>query len=48
MDPYSVLGVAENASQQDIKKAYRRIAIENHPDKNSDPKAVDKFKQASG
>ena len=47
MDPYSVLGVAKDASQQDIKKAYRRIAIENHPDKNSDPKAVDKFKQAS-
>ena len=34
MDPYSVLGVDKASSQEDIKKAYRRLAKEHHPDKN--------------
>lgn len=34
MDPYSVLGVDKTSSQDDIKKAYRRLAKEHHPDKN--------------
>jgi curved DNA-binding protein len=34
MDPYNVLGVDKASSQEDIKKAYRRLAKEHHPDKN--------------
>lgn len=44
-DHYSVLGVEETATQEEIKKAYRKLAKENHPDKGGDE---DKFKQISG
>ena len=40
MNPYSVLGVASDASEEDIKKAYRRKAMQWHPDRNADPQAV--------
>jgi DnaJ-class molecular chaperone len=48
-DPYSVLGVARGASEADIKKAYRKLAKELHPDRNKDnPKAAERFSQVTG
>lgn len=47
-DPYDVLGVRRDASEQEIKKAFRRLARELHPDVNAhDPQAEDKFKEAA-
>src|SRR5881409_2184320 len=47
-DPYQVLGVARDADENTIKKAFRRLARELHPDVNRhDPDAEDKFKEAA-
>ena len=44
-DLYKALGVERNASQDEIKKSYRKLARELHPDVNPDPKVQDRFKE---
>ncbi|XP_048470962.1 dnaJ homolog subfamily C member 16 isoform X2 [Rhincodon typus] len=46
-DPYRSLGISRTATQAEIKKAYKQLAREWHPDKNKDPKAEDQFIQIS-
>jgi|Deesub1362A_J573_1020465.scaffolds.fasta_scaffold00131_76 molecular chaperone DnaJ len=46
-DYYEILGVPRNASKEEIKKAYRRLALKYHPDRNKSPDAEEKFKEIS-
>ena len=42
-----MLGIARNASEDEIKKAYRRLALKYHPDKNKAPGAEERFKEVA-
>lgn len=46
-DYYDILGVSKNATKDEIKKAYRKKALECHPDKNKSPNAEEKFKEVN-
>jgi DnaJ family protein A protein 2 len=44
-DPYDILGISRGASEDEVKRAYKKLAIKNHPDKGGDPEA---FKRIQG
>ncbi|VUZ85717.1 chaperone protein dnaJ, heat shock protein (Hsp40), co-chaperone with dnaK [Candidatus Methylomirabilis lanthanidiphila] len=47
-DYYAILGVSPGTSEEELKKAYRRLALQHHPDKNpGDPRAEERFKEIS-
>jgi molecular chaperone DnaJ len=47
-DLYEILGIERDASDDDIRKAYRRLAREHHPDVNAEPRSEERFKEVAG
>jgi len=45
-DYYEILGVDRDADENGLKKAFRKLALEYHPDRNSEPEAIEKFREA--
>ena len=46
-DYYDILGVSKNTDEKEIKKAYRKLALKYHPDRNKSKDAEEKFKEIS-
>ena len=46
-DYYEILGLSKDSSVEDIKKTYRKLALQYHPDRNKEPGAEEKFKEIS-
>ena len=46
-DYYEVLGVKKDADQKEIKNTFRKLALKYHPDRNKEPDAEEKFKEAA-
>src|SRR5438093_6582549 len=44
-DYYEVLGVSRSATEDDIRRAFRKLAFDHHPDRNAEPGAADRFKE---
>ena len=44
---YSILDIENTATQEEIKKAYRKLSMSWHPDRNKSPEATEKFKEIS-